>query len=399
MTAPAPEQEALLLGLRVARDPAAGQRLAALFQAPLDGSELVRLALEHGVLPLFRRNLQALGGIVPAPVESLLAENARRLAWRGLQLTGVLVELVELFAARGIAALPYKGPVLAAGAYGGVERRQFGDLDLLLDRRDVPRAKELLLGRGYRPQYQLDAAQERAYLASRYAYSFGKEEGRLWVELHWRVLPRHFRLDVTFDELWDRAGTEILAGREVQALSLEDHFIFLCLHAAKHHWELLLWLCDVAELLDRRRDEMDWPEVLRRAGRWGAERRVLVTLILARQVLAIEIPAPLAERIAAQPAARRAAETVPAILPRAPDRPDRFGVDRLQLRLMERFRDRAYFLRPYLRRRLQPTARDRAWLPLPRPLGFLHAVLRPIRLLVDHGLRPLRGLLRGLLGS
>ncbi len=395
---PTLEEEALLLGLRSARDPAAIPRLAALFQGPFDGAGLVRLALEHGVLPLLQRNLEALGELVPAPVARLLAENARRCAWRGLQLTGELVELLELFAARGIQALPYKGPALAAGAYGGVDRRQFGDLDLLLDRRDVLRAKEVLSDRGYRPQRQLDAAQERAYLAKRYAYSFGREEDRMWVELHWRVLPRHFRPRLDFDVLWRRAGKETIGGRQVRAPSLEDHLLVLCLHAAKHRWQLLLWLCDVAELLDRRRAELDWRQIARRARRQGAERRLLVTLLLAREHLAVEIPDRLTARIAADPAARRAAESVGCIVPRTPEATDRFGVDRLQLGLLERFRDRACFLSPYLRRRLRPTARDRAWLPLPRPLRFLQVLVRPIRLLWDHGLRPLASLLRGFQG-
>ncbi len=392
------EEEALLLAARAGRDPAAAARLAALFEGPLDGAELVQLALEHGMLPLVQRNLRALDR-VPAAVEGLLADNARRCAWRSLQLAGELVELLDLFAAHGISALPYKGPVLAASAYGGVERRQFGDLDLLLERCAVPRAKELLIDRGFHPEHRFDAAQEQAHLAHGYVYCFVKEEGKLRIELHWRVLPRRFRLDLDFAGLWRRAGTATLAGREVPALALEDHFILICVHAAKHRWELLLWLCDAAELLERRRDQVDWRSVALRARRWGAERRVLVTLILARELLAARVPEPLAERIAADPAARRAAESVGPIVPRAPVPPMRHGIDRQQLQLMERLRHRLHFLRPYLLRRLRPTARDRAWLPLPERLRFLHVLLRPLRVLVDHGLRPYRYLLRALRGS
>ncbi len=388
-----------MLGVRHSRDPAAAERLAILLRRPLDGPGLARLALEHGVLPLLQRHLAALGdGIVPAAIERLLAAEARRCAWRNLQLVGELVEILELFAAHGIEALPYKGPVLAEYVYGGVRRRPFADLDLLLRRRDVLPAKELLLARGFRPDYQLAAAAESAFLASDCELGFSRE-GEVRVELHWRVLPYRFRRQPGFEELWRRAGTATLAGRRVPALSLEDLFVVLCLHAAKHVWGSLLWLCDLSELLRRQGGEVDWEEAARRAARLGVERRVLVTLLLLRDLLAVEIPPGWARRLAADPAAPRlAAELVGRIVPRPQEPLDLWQHNRLQLRLMERFRDRAHFVRCAFSGKLRPTARDRAWLPLPRPLHCLYAFSRPVRLLREYGFRPLRDLLRGLLG-
>jgi Uncharacterised nucleotidyltransferase len=70
-------------------------------------------------------------------------------ALRNVFLAGTLLKLLRLLEAHGIAALPYKGPVLAALAYGNVAFRQFGDLDLLVRPQDADRAKALLWAQGY----------------------------------------------------------------------------------------------------------------------------------------------------------------------------------------------------------------------------------------------------------
>ena len=57
------------------------------------------------------------------------------------------------------------------------------------------------------------------------------------------------------------------------------------------------------------------------------------------------------------------------------------------LRGGECFRDRAPMWRYFRERVFRPNEKDRAWLKLPRPLGFLYWLLRPLRLLRDYGFR------------
>src|SRR2546426_10956064 len=77
------------------------------------------------------------------------SDERRSIARRNLCLTGDLLSLLELFEARGIPAVPFKGPVLAVQAYGDVALREFRDLDILVTHRDITRARELLLARGF----------------------------------------------------------------------------------------------------------------------------------------------------------------------------------------------------------------------------------------------------------
>ena len=61
-----------------------------------------------------------------------------------------LAELVYTLAASGIRALPFKGPVFGAQAYGDPSLRVFGDLDLLIATEDVTAALATLDQFGYR---------------------------------------------------------------------------------------------------------------------------------------------------------------------------------------------------------------------------------------------------------
>src|SRR5262249_7263798 len=153
------------------------------------------------------------------------------------------------FAANGVPAIPYKGPTLAVAAYGRVGLREFSDLDILVKKADVLRAKELLVADGFTAGPPLTDAQERALVESQHAYCLTRPDRSVLVELHWEVSPRHVSLPFQPERLWQRLDPVMLAGRPVMALAPEVLLPTLCEHGAKHLWERLAWICDIAELV------------------------------------------------------------------------------------------------------------------------------------------------------
>src|SRR5262249_22989147 len=152
-----------------------------------------------------------------------------------------------------IPAVPFKGPALAASAYGNLALREFADLDILLLERDVPRARDLLLAWGYGPRVD-----ETDYDILVYNESQG-----IGVELHWKFAQR-YHLPPDPGAFWGRLEGASLCGRPVRAFSAVDLLLILCAHGAKHGWERLAWVCDVARHLAARGD-LDWAEALGRA--------------------------------------------------------------------------------------------------------------------------------------
>ncbi len=124
------------------------------FWADLDWDALLGGAARHAVAPLLDRQLLTVAAdVIPANQISRMNEANRVNTLRCLQLTAALVEILRLFQAEGIAALPYKGPILAAQAYGDLSMRQFDDIDIVVPQREMAKAQEIMLGLGYTAKF------------------------------------------------------------------------------------------------------------------------------------------------------------------------------------------------------------------------------------------------------
>ena len=383
------EAELLLRCARVRLAPGACERIAQLARGPLDWPRFLAIATNHGLMPLAYEHLDACAREqVPKPVMVGLWSWRERSARRNAAMAAELGAILDAFESEGIEAIPYKGPALAQSLYGDVGLRQFGDLDLLLRRADVPRAKACLLARGYAWPHALTPAIERAYLRSPAQYHVGLEhEGRaMLVELHWKTDP-DMPVEAMDDPAWwrglDRAH---LAGREIRAFAPRELLLVLLVHGSKHRWSSLGWLVDVAELL-RLEAEVDGAWIAERARGLRCERRVGLGLRLAQRWLDAPIPhalRPLTELPAV--VASGAAIERDAIAATGPQE-SALEMLRAHLRLCDTAGQRLAHAWGSI---ASPSLVEWTRWPLPRPLFFLYPPLRLARLAGKHlaALRP-----------
>ena len=375
-----PEHELLLACARTRVGAKEKARINLLSGQTLDWEYLYQLAKRHSVLPLlyWQLNSNAADVVPPAQLEKLRAK-FRDNAARNLFLTGELERIITLYKASGVAVLPYKGPALAAAAYGNISLRRFVDLDILVSKSDIPRAKEILRARGYLPAPPLSPAQERVLLRAQHNLPFSRDGGRLIVELHWEIAARQFA-PASFGQSFV-GGTEIikLLHLEVESLSTEDLLLSLCVHGAKHLWERLAWICDIAELV-RSRPGTDWPRLFERASKLRAGRMLNLGLRLAHDLLDAPLPDDVERRVAADGVAVGLASEVTA---RLFDGCVYSPVGLLHnvnfnLRARRDWRDKAR----YLSFIFTPTDGDVCVFDLPAGLSFVYYLLRPFRLLL-----------------
>lgn len=356
------------------------ERIANRDLSKLDWNKVLRLAEQHGVLPLAARNLlEHAHGVPPEverPLRSAYEANLRGSLWFSAELARIL----QHFERGQLRALPYKGPVLAQSAYGDPGLRSFSDLDFLIAPADFEQAKQALAEIGYRPSADLTAPVERFYLRTGYERSFDGAAGKYLVELQWALLPHFYGIDVRVEDLLARAGTAVVGGREVPCLSPEDSVLVLCLHAAKHLWTRLIWLADIAETMRSRSgaQTIDYPLVFARARRLGIARILGVSFWLVKNVLHADLPKPAEEMIAAD-------SEVPALGSLFAERLARgaaYGFEsteyfRLILKLRERRGDRWRYL---WRLVWTPGAGEIAAVRLPEALFPLYRIVRIGRL-------------------
>ena len=372
-----PESELLLCCARTRPDDRTAERIRALMFEPLDWDWLLRTARPHGMLPLLHRHLSASPENIPAPVLAALSDGFKVSIRQSLRLVGEMLRLLGRFAERRVVAVPYKGPTLAARCYGDLSLRPFRDLDFLVRPQDLAPARQVLAADGYAPSPPRTPRQEAAIHTTWREDAFWRD-GDV-VELHWAFAPREFPLPLKVEDVWARLEPLPIGGTLVRTLSAEHLLMVLCAHGAKHSWERLGWICDVAELL-RRTPALDLSGMLAQARSLGVERIVLLGLRLAAELLDVPLPEDVACRARDDRAVGALAAQVRAILfLRMPTGTSHSWESRLfHLRTRERWRDR---LRYCARVALTPTAGDWAWLRLPDALYALYYVTRPIRLI------------------
>jgi len=339
-----------------------------------DWDKMLRLAEHHRLIPRVYEQLSAFDVVPPKFLETLRTRyqtNARQALW----FTSELIRIVADFESRRIQVLPYKGPTLAGILYADVTMRQFGDLDLLVHVADVPKAKATLSDLGYKSSIQFTEREERDYLASGYEYTFDSAHGRNLVELKWQVLPRFYSGNFDVDAMFHKAATVTVGGHALRTLGAEDLLIVLCVHAAKHAWSQLSWLCDLTQLA---KQPLDWSAFEKQNKDLGIERIVAMNFLLAHKLLGGPLPE-MAEKWVRTD--RRiealAGEIVPIILESTEFNTESIRYFRLMVKLRERWQDRARFLWRLI---FTPTAGDWSAVRLPVPLFALYRLVRMFRL-------------------
>jgi hypothetical protein len=320
---------------------------------------------------------------VPEGVLKELCDEYRINLIRNLFLTAKLFNLLDLFQANGIPVIPHKGPTLSVLAYGDISLRHFNDLDFIIHRDDVLRAKQLLLSEGYRPEYALSPNQEVAYLQHECEYNFFDDHRKILIELHWDIVQKYFSCHFDVDKLWDDLKPVSLLSRRVMTVSPEQLLLILCLHhGGKHQWETLGWICDIAQLIGVRKD-LDWGRILNNGFRSGVERILFLGLYLAKDMLGAEVPREVNRKIEKDPAIPPLAKEVcKRIFTETESLAGETARFVFYLRMREKFKDKMEYC---FRRLFTSTQKDWSLLRLPAPLFPFYRFLRPFRLLKKFG--------------
>jgi hypothetical protein len=351
--------------------------VAALVSSMTDWPGFVRSVDAHAVAPIVYAPLAHSAGVPAEPLARLRAA-VNENALRSIVLARTLRERVALFEQEQIPVISIKGPLLARAAYGDLASRRFADLDLVVHRRDLDRARALLAQRGYQPAISLPRDAETALLGADYHIALVDPERGIMVELHWALMrPGLAGLrDETW--AWTHACDTTALGTPMRTLTTDATFVYLCVHGSKHLWSQLGWLCDVAALARTEERTLSWPAVRQLAAAIGATRMVALGCALASELLG----AAQCDGFGAADAHVR--HLVSDVRARLFDDEPTMSLPAFQLRVRTRFGDRIAYLAEVA---AAPHAADVQFAALPRRARALYYVLRPARLVVKHGRR------------
>jgi putative nucleotidyltransferase-like protein len=374
-----PEHELLLCCARTECDTEVANRLRVLAGASIDWDYLFQLARRHSVLPLIYRQLQTHAcDLVPDDRLVQLKQSYQENVARNLVLTSELMTLLRTFGDAGIESVPFKGPALALIAYNDLSLRRFVDLDVIVKKEDVFRARDIILQAGYKTPKPLNEDQQLVLLRTQHCLQFSRENGRMIFELHWNVASDLFASPVSATDFWRRLIDIEIDGQVVKSFSADDLLFSLCVHGSRHIWERLSWICDVAELI--KRQQLDWATLMDRAIKTDCERMFYLGLFLAERLLGASLPAGVRAKFETDEYLQTLTEGITARLFSGTEHiPATSGqVFRFNFSLRKSWRGRA----KYFAFTLRPNEVDLSGVWLPRPLYFAYYLVRPMRLFV-----------------
>ncbi|HXQ22802.1 MAG TPA: nucleotidyltransferase family protein [Candidatus Acidoferrales bacterium] len=268
------------------------------------------LARHHGLVPILYRSLRERAASVPAEWLRRFKAQYVATAFHNQLAQTCVDEVGTAFDTERISVIVMKGAALQRTLYDDPGLRVLGDVDLLVEDRDVERAGAQLQRMGLKLIASAHA-DERGPLCHIHLVYCRPQPRSIPVELHWRLFepyqPYVFDLDVV------RAQARQLSGMppNVLVMAPEHELAHLCVHLDRHavtfrslvnrnDWfELLLlpqglgrllWLYDIALYLQRRSALIDWGSFVDTACRWAIDGRVYATLELSRRALGVGPP-------------------------------------------------------------------------------------------------------------
>ncbi len=378
-----PALELLLLCARRQIGADTSKRILAIASGQPDWNSLLSAASEHALTSLVCKNLQDCApAALPAPWPERFSQSCFESSCRNLALTAELFRVLAALENWGVSATPYKGPVLAAQAYGDVALREFSDLDIIVPQCQIAAAHQALLDLGFSPEIAaVEPSPSSRRIPGQYAYRKGPAT---LVELHTELSLRYFPVSLDLEALCARRQPITLAGRQVLTFSPEDTLLLLSVHGSKHLWDRLSWIADIAALTACSRPDWrpDWPLLLERARSWRLQRMLLLGVGLAARLLEAAPPDEVAHCLRRDKVARQLIEQISRRF---------FSPEKIQVGVLSRFAFRVRMRGPFpqglpyaLRLALMPTEHDRGKRRLPDPL---YALLRPLRLARTYGWR------------
>lgn len=254
---PTPQQELLLKAALLSGDDARSAFLEWAANADFD-------RLDGGsfrLLPALHLNLKALG-VTHALTPRLLS--VYRSTWyRNQILLNRTATVIRTLGEHDIGSVLLKGAALAAGGYSDPGARPMADADLLVRRRDLRAAIDILRTAGWDSRPPLSAHAFDSFLKTKHAITLEDGTGGE-LDLHGYVYFRS-RVEALDDALWERTRLTTIRGAPVRVLGPEDLLFHVIVHGAE--WNDLppiRWVADACSVL-RSVPAIDWDIVVESA--------------------------------------------------------------------------------------------------------------------------------------
>ena len=251
--------------------------------------KITSLANLHGIIPQVYKALKDTEFDNSEALKQNIKKYYQNILQANLLLTANLLTVSKALEEHHFNYISIKGPTLAYELYKDISMRQYSDIDLFVDEKDIYKISELLLSIGYQPVLPLSLLQRKKFLELDNDFSFRHTKNNALLELHWKLFPVRHKMPLDFSELHTTSKTLAFQNRKITTLSTEDNLLYLSLHGAKHIFERYEWVYDLHTLINNN-PELDLEKIYLKAKKEQIEIPFLLGIFMSNTLFETKIP-------------------------------------------------------------------------------------------------------------
>jgi hypothetical protein len=261
-----------------------------------DWPQIFKLAHIHRVRPLVNHGLvnSEVRRFVPQTVLKKFKEAHVQRNSINMRHAMELKPIIKLLAEKGVKPILYKGLILGQYAYDNISLREISDIDMLIDLKDFSIVEELILSRNYVPTVEMTDSFRPIYFKQNSEYNFDLyEEGKrvCHIEPHWRIGAPRWQTDFGYKDILPLTKPANFLGETINQLTPEGLLITTSLHhGGEELWKKLKHICDIAAILLRSKDEINWQNLFAKTDELKVTNIVLLGIALSVRLFASPVP-------------------------------------------------------------------------------------------------------------
>ena len=271
-----PEEQLLLCCARTKLSKNNQDKIRKLVNNGLDWNYVLQMGKAHGLAPLLYYHLHRIDHEhrIPQPIMDQLHNIYYSNLARNLLLYDESSRVLKSFEEKEVPVVALKGIALAELVYKNVALRPMADVDLLIQKRNLPEVMKTLFKLGF----EILPQEERTTVKYMNESHFVKRQENLKhlpiliINIHWDLTaPARFKgaTKINTQQMISKARPGKVACSNILVMAPEDQVLHVIYHATfQHPFIGLLQLCDVAELIKLKENELDW-QVLVKTSRNG----------------------------------------------------------------------------------------------------------------------------------
>jgi hypothetical protein len=286
-------EEKLLLNLcRLGFDDRMASAVREIASSVQDWKKFADLANEHGVVAMVYNNLERLDLIKQIPSEIIEGLHNKYMISlsRNAFHSSVIAELQKLFIENGIRLVLLKGMALEYSVYGNAGLRQMSDIDILIDRKDHGKARQIMINNGY-DQLPVKSVFHKPIIEylGKHLPSFVRNGVSL--DIHLELFPG--TKNTLTRELFNSCPAIVINGENIDIPGPKYFFVYLVSHLWNHELteesQLRLY-ADLVLLIERYHDEIFSEGLIDIAARAGLKEVLWEKLRILEKYWKLSIP-------------------------------------------------------------------------------------------------------------